>query len=70
METPVVLLGTKDGAVAVVGLYETAELAREHVHLGKAPGGVNYTIITPAMNSCHLSFGMIEERQPYRRLYL
>jgi hypothetical protein len=50
---PVVLIGTDERGVAVVGLYETQEMAKEAVHLGRVPkqDGLTYVVMTPELNS-------------------
>ena len=49
--TPVVLIGLdRDGSLAVVGLYESAEAANKAVQSKEMPSAL-YSVVTPTMNS-------------------
>lgn len=51
-ETPIILIGTdrEDGAICVIGLYETEEKARQAVQGGGLPAAF-YSLVTPKMNT-------------------
>lgn len=53
-DTPVVLIGVdfEKRGIGAVGLYESAERARQAVNLGEVPSGLTYSVMTPAMNGC------------------